>query len=463
MKIGMIGLSTMGQSLAENVFNHQFEVIGYDINQNMVEDYLLKHPDRFATSDLQQWINQLPSSKIIWLMVPAGQAVDDVLESLFPYLQPNDIVIDGGNSHYQDTIRRHHLCHQKQIAFVGMGVSGGEYGALHGPSLMPSASKEVYAQLQPLLETICAHVDGEPCCTNLGTDGAGHFVKMVHNGIEYGDMQLIAETYQLLRDGLGYSPQKMAELFQTWNHGQLNSYLIEITAKILRQEEQGVPLVDLILDAARQKGTGKWTSVVAFDLGIPLTLISQAVFMRYLSSQNQQRVNASKILYDRHTPMTTITIDELQDALYVAKIISYAQGFALLKQASDQYQWQLDFGKIAKIWRGGCIIRSQFLNQIYATYQQEPDLDNLMTSQYFAKILNEKVGALRKVCLYGLDHGIPINCLTSALGYFDGYRLAKGSANLIQAQRDFFGAHRFERVDDPSGKTYHYHWPQEEE
>lgn len=396
------------------------------------------------------------------MMVKAGKAVDALIDEIIPYLDSGDILIDGGNSHYPDTIRRTAYVESKGLLYVGTGVSGGEEGALNGPSMMPGGSSAAWAYVKPIFHAICAKADnGAPCCDWVGENGAGHFVKMVHNGIEYGDMQLICEAYHLMRDGLGMRADEMHQVFAAWNNTELNSYLIEITADILAHKENGEIVVDMILDRAGQKGTGKWTSITALDEGVPLTLISESVFSRCLSAQKEERVKAAS-LYPREIPAFAgdrdAFIESIRKALYASKIISYAQGFALMRSAAKTHNWVLDYGSIALIWRGGCIIRSAFLEKIKDAYVKNPALDNLLLDDFFAQTLKEHLSAWREVVAYAVKSGIPMPAFSSALSWFDGYTCESLPANLLQAQRDYFGAHTYERIDSPSGKFFHTNW-----
>ena len=398
------------------------------------------------------------------MMVRAGHAVDDLISGLTPHLEPGDIIIDGGNSHFTDTIRRCAAAAEKRILYVGAGISGGEEGALHGPSIMPGGHPEAWSFIKPVFQAIAAKVeDGSPCCEWLGPDGAGHFVKMVHNGIEYGDMQLIGEAYHLMSQGMGMSAAEMHEVFREWNAGDLDSYLIEITADILTQidHDTSKPVIDVILDVAGQKGTGKWTSQVGLDLGIGIPQIAEAVFARCLSAIKEERVAASRELAgpagvfsdDRKT-----FLSQLKDAVYVSKICSYAQGFQLLRAASQAYGWKLNFGDIASMWRGGCIIRARFLGNIKAAYDADPELANLLLAPYFKKVAADAQGSWRQVVKTAIGLGIPTPALATALTYYDAYRSARLPANLLQAQRDYFGAHTYERIDKPRGESFHTNW-----
>ncbi|MBR5751648.1 MAG: decarboxylating NADP(+)-dependent phosphogluconate dehydrogenase, partial [Clostridia bacterium] len=396
------------------------------------------------------------------MMVKAGDAVDSMIEQLLEVLEPGDIIIDGGNSHFPDTARRTAYVESKGLLYIGTGVSGGEEGALKGPSMMPGGSPAAWEHVKPIFQSICAHVNGDPCCDWVGENGAGHFVKMVHNGIEYGDMQLICEAYQLMRDYLGMTPDEMHEVFKTWNEGVLDSYLIEITRDILGyKDEDGSPLVEHIRDTAGQKGTGKWTAIAALDEGMPLTLIGEAVFARCLSAIKEARVEASKVLTGPEKKFEgdkTAFIEDIRKALYAAKIISYAQGYALMRAAAKTYGWNLNYGGIALMWRGGCIIRSVFLGKIKEAFDKNPALENLLLDEYFTKEISSCTDGWRRVCASACLAGVPVPAMTSALSYFDGIRTARMSANLLQAQRDYFGAHTYERVDRPRGEFFHTDW-----
>jgi 6-phosphogluconate dehydrogenase len=395
-------------------------------------------------------------------MVKAGIVVDNFINKITPHLDKGDIIIDGGNSNYQDTIRRTIDLEDRGYYFIGAGVSGGEEGALKGPSIMPGGSSEAWPEVRDIFQTICAKVDGSPCCEWIGEGGSGHFVKMVHNGIEYGDMQLISESYQIMKDVLGMSADEMHSVFKDWNDGELSSYLIEITANILAfKDTDNVPLVDKILDVAGQKGTGKWTGIAALNLGSPLTLIGESVFSRYLSSIKEERVEAAKVFKGptiKFDGNREEVLSDIHDALYGAKIVSYAQGYTLLAGAAKEYGWNLNYGGIALIWRGGCIIRSVFLNRIKEAYDDDPGIKNLLLSSYFKESIENCQGGWRRLSSLALNYGIPVPAITSALCYFDGYRCADLPANLLQAQRDYFGAHTYERKDKPRGEFYHNDW-----
>lgn len=463
-QIGVVGVGVMGKSLALNFESKGFSVAIYDISENRIKDLLGQHQEKnmIGTVDLKQFISSLETPRKIMLMVNAGEITDKAIDSLLPFLEEGDILIDGGNTYFEDTIRRNKYLAERGINFIGAGVSGGEEGALKGPSIMPGGQKEAYEKVQQMLEKISAKVNGEPCCTYIGPDGAGHYVKMVHNGIEYGDMQLICEAYFLLKNTLNLSQEEFAQIFSQWNEGELDSYLMEITADIFTKvdEESGKPLVDVILDTAGQKGTGKWTSVSALDLGIPLPIITESVFARFLSAMKEERVHASSILKGPDNPSLPMEkndfIEAVRKALYMSKICSYAQGLAQLKMASAEYNWNLNIGSIAMIWRGGCIIRARFLQNIKEAYDSTPSLANLLLDPYFQDIVSRYQGALRDVISISVQHGIPVPALSAALSYYDSYRTATLPANLLQAQRDYFGAHTYQRVDKQG--TFHTNW-----
>nr|WP_263325025.1 NADP-dependent phosphogluconate dehydrogenase [Neobacillus sp. Marseille-Q6967] len=463
-QVGVVGVGVMGRSLALNFESKGFSVSIYDLSDEKVNEIIETNKGKniIGTTDLKEFILSLETPRKILIMVPAGVITDKAIESLIPFLDEGDILIDGGNSFYQDTIRRNKDLAEKGILFIGAGVSGGEEGALTGPAIMPSGQKEAYAEVEPLLTGISAKVNGEPCCTYIGPNGAGHYVKMVHNGIEYSDMQLICEAYHLMKELLGLTVQELHEVFSEWNKGELDSYLIEITADIFTKidPDTGKPLVDVILDAAKQKGTGKWTSESALDLGVPLSIITESVFARFISAMKEERVRASKVLKGPKT----VTIKENQQefielirkSLYLSKIISYAQGFAQLKQASAEYNWDLQLGEISMIFRGGCIIRAAFLQNIKDAYDRNPKLDNLLLDSYFKNIVESYQDAAREVTATAIKAGIPVPGLASALAYYDSYRSETLPANLLQAQRDYFGAHTYKRVDREG--TFHTEW-----
>ncbi len=464
--IGLIGLAVMGENLVLNMESKGFTVAVYNRTVEKVDNFIkgrAKDKNILGTYSLQELVNVLEKPRRVMLMVKAGKPVDDFIELLLPYLEKGDIIIDGGNSHFPDTIRRTKYLESKGLLFIGTGVSGGEEGALRGPSIMPGGSPDAWQYVKPIFQAIAAKVDdGTPCCEWVGKDGAGHFVKMVHNGIEYGDMQLISETYQIMRELLGMSADEMHEVFKKWNSKDLNSYLIEITADILAfKDTDGKPLVDKILDTAGQKGTGKWTSVEALDLGIPLTLISEAVFARCLSAMKDERVAASKILTGAKIKFDGDKVqflNDLEKALYASKIVSYAQGFTLMRAASEEYKWNLNYGNIALLWRNGCIIRSVFLGKIKEAFDKNPNLTNLILDPFFKEKIENAQESWRRVISTAVLNGIWIPAFSTALNYFDGYRAEHLPANLLQAQRDYFGAHQYERIDRPRGEFFHTNW-----
>ena len=464
--IGLVGLAVMGENLVMNMASKGFTVAVYNRTTEKVRRFVegrAAGKSIIGTYSIQELAESLKKPRKIMMMVKAGPAVDQLIDQLLPYLEAGDILIDGGNSHFPDTIRRTEYVESKGLLYVGTVVSGGEEGALNGPSLMPGGSTAAWPHVKPIFQAICAKVeDGSPCCDWVGENGAGHFVKMVHNGIEYGDMQLICEAYQLMRDGLGMTAEEMHEVFAQWNKTELDSYLIEITRDILGyKNEKGETVVNYILDAAGQKGTGKWTGIAALDEGVPLTLIGEAVFSRCLSAIKEERVAASKVF-----PRTTPTFEGdkaafiacIRQALYASKIISYAQGYALMRSAAKTYGWNLNYGGIALMWRGGCIIRSVFLGKIKEAYDKNPGLVNLLMDPYFAQTIRRLVPAWREVVAYAVKAGIPMPAFSSALNYFDGYTTENLPANLLQAQRDYFGAHTYERTDAPRGQFFHTNW-----
>jgi 6-phosphogluconate dehydrogenase len=455
----------MGQNLVLNMNDHGFKVAVYNRTTSTVDEFLdgpAKDTLVVGTHSLEALVGSLASPRIVMLMVKAGEVVDQYIDKLVPLLSDGDIIVDGGNSLFTDTNRRTAALKAININYIGTGVSGGEEGARRGPSIMPGGNKAAWPMVKPIFQAISAHVDGDPCCEWVGDNGAGHYVKMVHNGIEYGDMQLICEAYQLLSEGLGLSADEMHEIFSEWNKGELSSYLIEITAAILAyKDEDGLPLVDKILDTAGQKGTGKWTGINALDLGIPLTLIGESVFARCLSAQKSERVMAAQVLPKRTKNFSgdkKAMIEAVRDALYAAKIISYAQGFRLMREASKEYNLSLNYGEIALMWRGGCIIRSQFLNDIKQAYTGNPELENLLLADFFVDAIKQADAGWRKAVVLGIELGIPTPAFSSALAYYDGYRTERLPANLLQAQRDYFGAHTYERIDKPRGEFFHTDW-----
>lgn len=463
--IGLIGLAVMGQNLALNMNDHGFIVAVHNRTLTKVDEFLdgpAKNTQILGAHSLEELVDKLESPRIIMLMVKAGEVVDQYIDKLVPLLSDGDIIVDGGNSLFTDTTRRTLALQEQNILYVGAGVSGGEEGARHGPSIMPGGNKDAWPTVQPIFQAISAQVDGEPCCEWVGDNGAGHYVKMVHNGIEYGDMQLIGEAYQLLSDGLSLGANEIRSIFAAWNQGPLNSYLIEITAAILAyKDEDGQLLLKKILDTAGQKGTGKWTVIDALNLGIPLTLIGESVFSRCLSAQKEERLKAASILPRRTLKFIgnkKAMIAAIGDALYAAKIISYTQGFRLMREASKEYNLSLNYGDIALMWRGGCVIRSRFLNDIKQAYDVDPNLENLLFADFFADAMKEADEGWRKSVILGIELSIPTPAFSSALAYYDGYRTEKLPANLLQAQRDYFGAHTYERVDQPRGQFFHTDW-----
>jgi len=464
--IGLIGLAVMGQNLVLNMSDHGYKVAVYNRTTSKVSTFIegmAAEREITGTYSVEEFTAAIKLPRKIMIMVKAGLPVDATIEQLLPHLDQGDIIIDGGNSYYPDTIRRAKELEEKGVLFIGTGVSGGEEGARFGPSIMPGGSVEAWPHVKEIFQTIAAKVDGgTPCCDWVGTDGAGHFIKMVHNGIEYGDMQLISEAYHLLRDLLGLSYPEMQAVFSEWNQGVLDSYLIEITADILGYlDEDGSPLLEKILDSAGQKGTGRWTAINALDLGIPLTLIGEAVLARSLSALKDERTAASQVLSGpqaRFEGDTTAMVEDIRQALYASKIISYTQGYMLMRAAAQEYSWDLNYGGIALMWRGGCIIRSAFLGKIKDAYDHNPGLNNLLLDDYFKTEINNAQSAWRRVTAKVVENGIPVPAMSSALAFYDGYRSARLPANLLQAQRDYFGAHTYERVDKPRGEFFHTNW-----
>jgi len=464
--IGVAGLAVMGENLVLNMSSKGFSVSVFNRTTSKVDNFINgrgkgKSIDGFHS--VEDFVKSLERPRKVMMMLKAGTVIDQFIEQLLPFLDPGDIVIDGGNSHYPDTIRRTEYLEEQDFLFIGTGVSGGEEGALKGPSIMPGGSSEAWKHLEPIFVPISAQVDdGSYCCSWMGKGGAGHFVKMVHNGIEYGDMQLICESYQIMKDVLGMQPDAIHRVFEKWNKGDLGSYLIEITRDIMaHKNDDGSFLVDKILDTAGQKGTGKWMVTAALDCGVPLSLISESVFARCLSAQKNARVGASevlkgpKIMFDGDKEEL---INDLEKALYMAKVISYTQGFNLMRQASDEFEWDLNYGEIARIWRGGCIIRSVFLDDITNAFKRQPDLQNLMLDSFFTEKIHTAQSSLRSVLCTVVKHGISVPCHSSALNYYDGFRSARLPANLLQAQRDYFGAHTYELLDRPRGEFFHTNW-----
>ena len=486
--IGLIGLAVMGQNLALNIADHGFPISVYNRTYSKTSGFLEENAglgDKLkGFENLEDFISSLLKPRKIIIMVQAGNATDAVIDSLVPHLEENDIIIDGGNAKWTDTINRERRLSEKNLHFVGSGVSGGEEGARFGPSLMPGCSEEAWRQIEPIWQSISAKVDaqsgkplegatpgkpvqgGVPCSAYIGTDGSGHYVKMVHNGIEYGDMQMICEAFHLMTEVTGLSPDAIGDIFTTWNEGDLDSFLVEITGDILKQTDPrtGKPFVEIVMDAAGQKGTGKWTSVNALDMGVPAPTVAEAVFARCLSAVKAERVSASEILNgpsvkpDLEGGAEEI-ITAIRDALYCSKICSYAQGFQLMREAQKEYDWKLNFGEIAQIWRGGCIIRAAFLQKITEAYQKDPALSNLLLDDYFRECIEKYQANWRKVVSIAVSHGVPVPTFSSALAYYDGYRNERLPQNLLQAQRDYFGAHTYERVDEPRGNHFHIDWP----
>jgi 6-phosphogluconate dehydrogenase len=464
--IGLVGLAVMGENLALNMESHGFTVAVYNRTIEKVEKFINgrgKDKNFIGAKTVEELIANLKPPRKVMLMVKAGEPVDAFIEQVLPFLEEGDIIIDGGNSHFPDSIRRTTYLEERGLLFVGAGVSGGEEGALTGPSIMPGGSTNAWEHLKPIFQSIAAKVDnGTPCCDWVGEDGSGHFVKMVHNGIEYGDMQLITEAYQIMKNLLGMSNQEMHEVFDQWNRGDLDSYLIEITRDILGyKDESGAYVLDKILDTAGQKGTGKWTAVASLDLGIPLTLIGEAVYARTLSAMKEERVEAEKHLSGPKPKFygdKEEFVNKIMKALYASKLVSYAQGYVLMKFAAEEYNWNLNYGGIALMWRGGCIIRSAFLGKIKEAFDNNPDLTNLLLDPFFKEKIEEAQIAWRDVVSTSVQNGIWIPAMSTALIYFDGYRNGRLPANLLQAQRDYFGAHTYERIDEERGKFFHTNW-----
>lgn len=468
-QIGVIGLAVMGKNLALNIESRGFSVAVYNRSEEKTKEMIEENPGKnlFPAYTMEEFVASLETPRRILIMVKAGAATDATIEQLVPLLDEGDIIIDGGNALYTDTLRRSKELEAKGLRFIGAGVSGGEEGALKGPAIMPGGQESAYKLVEPILTAISAKVNGDPCCTYIGPDGAGHYVKMVHNGIEYGDMQLICEAYHLLSTVLGLSTEELAEIFAEWNKGELDSYLIEITADIFtkKDEETGKPMVDVILDTAGQKGTGKWTSQSALDLGVPLSIITESVFSRCISALKEERVAASKLLNGpkkkEFSGDKKAFIEQVRKALFASKICSYAQGFAQMRAASEEYHWDLKYGNIAMIFRGGCIIRAQFLQKIKDAYDRDAGLKNLLLDPYFKEVVENYQDAWRNVVMTAVEFGIPVPGFSSALSYYDSYRTERLPANLLQAQRDYFGAHTFQRVDQEG--TFHYQWMSEED
>lgn len=467
-EFGVVGLAVMGRNLALNVASRGYKVALYNRTSGRTEDLVAKHPDSgFVPSySIEDFVASIQKPRRILLMVKAGAGTDAVIEELLPYLNEGDILLDGGNTFFEDTIRRSKKLEKSGINFIGMGVSGGELGALQGPSMMPGGQRGAYDLVEPILQEIAAKApeDGKPTVAYIGPDGAGHYVKMVHNGIEYGDMQLIAESYDILKRVLKLDKQHLADTFAQWNTGELDSYLIEITADILTRDDDlgsGNPMVDMILDRAGNKGTGKWSSQSALEVGAPQSLITESVYARYISALKTDRVAAAEVLSGPNYEFQgdqNATIEDIRKALYFGKVMSYAQGFDQLRMASNYYDWSLPFGELAQLWRAGAIIRAQFLQRITDAYDETPDLHNLLLSPYFKQIAESYQAAARRVIALATTAGVPVPSLSAAVAYYDSYRSAVLPANLIQAQRDYFGAHTYERVDKPAGEMYHYSW-----
>ncbi len=465
--IGLIGLAVMGQNLVLNMNDHGFKVAVFNRTVSKVDDFI--HDEAKGTAvvgahSVEEMCKLLKRPRRVMIMVKAGDVVDQTIDHVLPYLEKGDIIIDGGNSLFTDSNRRTKDLAAKGILFIGTGVSGGEEGARFGPSIMPGGNIEAWPHVKEIFQSIAAKVaDGTPCCDWVGQDGAGHYVKMVHNGIEYGDIQLICEAYQLLKDGLGMTADEFHEVFSEWNQGELDSYLIEISATIFaKKDEDGSPMLDKILDTAGQKGTGKWTAISALDLGQPVTLIGESVFARCLSALKDERVAASKVLQGPNKVLTISEkkefIEDVRRALYCSKIVSYAQGYMLLRAVEKEQNWDLNMGGIALMWRGGCIIRSAFLGDIKAAFDNNPKLTNLLLDDFFSSALNKYGWSWRKSIIHGIEIGVPLPAFSTALAFYDGYRTERLPANLLQAQRDFFGAHTYERVDKPRGEFFHTNW-----
>ncbi|MGO4501004.1 NADP-dependent phosphogluconate dehydrogenase [Paenibacillus sp. 2RAB27] len=468
-QIGVVGLAVMGKNLALNIESKGFSVALYNRSPEKTKELVEEAQGKnfIGTYSMEEFVQSLETPRKILIMVKAGKPTDDTIDQLVPYLSQGDILIDGGNAFFPDTQRRNKDLQAKGFRFIGAGVSGGEEGALNGPAIMPGGQKDAYELVEPILTAISAKVNGDPCSTYIGEDGAGHYVKMVHNGIEYGDMQLIGEAYHLLKDVLNLTTSELHEIFTEWNNGELDSYLMEITADIFSKidPDTGKPMVDVILDSAGQKGTGKWTSQSALDLGVPLSIITESVFARFISAMKEERVAASKRLsgpaVSSFDGEPKAFIEAVRQALYASKIASYAQGFAQMRAASDEYNWNLNYGSIAMIFRGGCIIRARFLQNIKDAYDRDPALKNLLLDGYFGEIVTNYQGAWRKVIAIAVTRGIPVPGFASALAYYDSYRTERLPANLLQAQRDYFGAHTFERIDKVG--SFHFQWMENNE
>jgi 6-phosphogluconate dehydrogenase len=464
--IGLIGLAVMGENLVLNMESKGYTVAVYNRTVEKVDKFINGRAGGkkiIGTRSIEEFVNSIKRPRKVMLLVKAGKAVDDFIEKLIPFLEKGDIIIDGGNTHFPDTNRRTEYVESKGLLYIGTGVSGGEEGALRGPSIMPGGSREAWVHVKPVFQAIAAKVDdGTPCCDWVGEKGAGHFVKMVHNGIEYGDMQLICEAYYIMKELLAMTSEEMHKVFKEWNKGELDSYLIEITGNILAfKDEDGEALVEKILDTAGQKGTGKWTGIAALEHGVPLTLIGEAVFARCLSAQKEERIQASRVLQAAKRKFAgdkVSFVEDIRKALYASKIVSYAQGYVLMRTAAKEYGWNLNYGGIALMWRGGCIIRSAFLGKIKEAFDRNPDLTNLLLDPYFKNNVISAQDSWRRVVSTAALSGIPVPAFSTALAYFDGYRSERLPANLLQAQRDYFGAHTYERIDKPRGEFYHTNW-----
>ena len=463
--IGLIGLAVMGENLILNMESKGFTVACFNRTVSKVDDFIngrAKGKNIIGCHSIEELSRNLEKPRKVMLMVKAGPPVDAFIEKLLPHLEDGDIIIDGGNSHFPDTIRRTEYVESKGKLYIGTGVSGGEEGALKGPSMMPGGSPKAWESVKPIFQAICAKTEGKPCCDWVGENGAGHFVKMTHNGIEYGDMQMICESYQMMKQGLGMTNQEMYEVFSDWNKGELDSYLIEITRDILGyKDEDGNEVIDLILDTAGQKGTGKWTAIEALNLGQPLTLIGEAVFARCLSALKEERAAASEVLTGPKPQFASdkkTFINDLRQALYASKIVSYAQGYQLMRAAAQEHNWNLNYGGIALMWRGGCIIRSVFLGKIKEAFDRNPKLENLLLDPFFKEAVKKAQPAWRRVVTTAVEMGVPMPAMSAALAFYDGYRCGRLPANLLQAQRDYFGAHTYERVDKPRGEFFHTNW-----
>jgi 6-phosphogluconate dehydrogenase len=464
--IGLIGLAVMGQNLVLNMNDHGYKVAVFNRTVSKVDEFInheAKGTEVVGTHSIEELVAVLKKPRRVMLMVKAGSTVDQQIDLLVPHLEKGDIIIDGGNSHYPDTNRRTASLAEKGILYIGTGVSGGEEGARRGPSIMPGGNPEAWPHVKPIFQAIAAKVaDGSPCCDWVGENGAGHYVKMVHNGIEYGDMQLICEAYQLMKDALGLSADELHEVFKEWNEGELDSYLIEITRDIFgKKDEDGKPIVDKILDTAGQKGTGKWTGISSLELGVPVTLIGEAVYARCLSAMKDERVQAAKVFSGPKALAVAdkkAFVEDIRRALYCSKIISYAQGYMLLREAAKENKWNLNFGGIALMWRGGCIIRSRFLGKIKEAFDKNPHLNNLLLDDFFKDTIKQYGESWRRAVVKAIEAGVPTPAFSTALAFFDGYRSERLPANLLQAQRDYFGAHTYERIDKPRGEFFHTNW-----